>query len=99
LNATWVEFIDEIEADPRIADLADDVRAGLEQIYQDDGTLEYQDAVTWILRQRRSIRERIEAIDKVGNWLKAELMKPHKAGELIRVNLPVLLGWRLSSDR
>jgi hypothetical protein len=91
LNATFERFLSEVEADARIADLADDMRAGLEHIWADP---DLSDACTWVLRQPgHTIVERIDAVSKLLTALEAELRSPRQYGELIRLNLRELVGW------
>lgn len=91
MNEAHEDFLAEIEDDPRIADLADDVRHGLELLWNDPTALDLTDGCTWIFRQPRSVTERLEAVNKLLTAIQAAAAK-NGQGEF-RVNLARFLGW------
>jgi len=63
-------FIAELRADPLLADLADELADGLHTLESDADarSIEVSDSIEWILRQRRSPREKLQAILTLFKW-------------------------------
>jgi hypothetical protein len=80
------QFVDEVRAEHG-HQCADDIEEGLGAIY-DEGcdvpdAQTFLDAVVWIVKQPRSLDQRMEAVRKLASL----------EGR-IRINLPRFLGWR-----
>ena len=89
MTAAMDAFAAEIRADARIADLGEMAEAVLHFLTHSDetGAIELTDSLDWILKQPRTLREKVVAIGKL---LQAEQTMP--AGT--SVSLRELLGWK-----
>jgi hypothetical protein len=63
-------FIAELRSDPAHAPLADEITDGLHALADnaDERAIELSDSINWILRQPRSLREKLQAIVTLIQW-------------------------------
>jgi hypothetical protein len=57
-------FIAEVRGDPQFVEMADEITDGLHALADnaDERAIELSDSINWILRQPRSLREKLQAI-------------------------------------
>jgi hypothetical protein len=82
------KFISELRASPDYAPMVDEIKDNLDALAgnADELAIELTDSIDWIVRQRRSLREKLQAIVTLIQW---DITAPPGAS----ISMKKLTGW------